>query len=211
MPDDSRAPADRLTRLAAPLVADPPGGRVPLDELVRRARARTRRRRAALVAVAALVLVVGVGVVARSGTPDAVVDTAAPPPTTGAPDQVGVIVYLDVTASAEQIQAIHDAVVADPDVGQAVYVDPDQSLGEFRCIFADEPAVTANVTSASLPTSFRLVLVGGPDAADAVVRTYGAMPGVKTVDRGSDARTSGGWSVPTERKPGCVVSGQPVK
>jgi hypothetical protein len=56
------------------------------------------------------------------------------------------------------VDAVEAALASDPDVERFAHLTKNDALAEFRRILADHPEVFADVTTASLPESFRVVL-----------------------------------------------------
>jgi cell division protein FtsX len=94
-----------------------------------------------------------------------------------------VVVFMEPSATSEQIERVRATLTADPLATQLHFTSQADALAEFKALFGDSPDVTANVTAAVLPSSFRFVYnetIGAPDSSDLRSRLESA-PGVKAV------------------------------
>ena len=177
---------DELRRIAAIAVEDPPITRTPLDELERRASRRVGRRRLSIAAVALAALLIGGGALARAGTSDTEVATQ-PAPTLPAHQQGDLVIYMQADATAAEIGAVRDQLLADADVTHVRFATQADSLDDFRCLFADQQELVDNVAPDILPSSFRIEILDGAAGAGAVTERYRDEPGVLSVISPSDA------------------------
>jgi FtsX extracellular domain len=177
--DDLNRPNDRagLTRLAQPLVADPPVATAPLGEIRRRAARRARQRTAALAVIVVAVLAVGGTALARSGREGPTVQVGTTPGTGQIfPD---VRIYLEAEATPAQVAALQAALLADPAVVTLTYSDDDAAYAQFRCYFAGQPDLLESVHPSDLPRVFGVDVIGGATAARTLFDRFEHTAGVK--------------------------------
>lgn len=105
------------------------------------------------------------------------------------PDAGDVEIFMTVGASAAQTDAVRDSLAQNPDVKSFTSVSHRAALREFRKTFADKPKLLRGMTSADLPTSFRVRLTRGGDdvflgvvpqgsPTDLFIDAANALPGV---------------------------------
>ena len=171
---------DELRRIATIAVEDPPIARTPLAELERRASRRVGRRRISIAALAIVVLLIAVGALRTGRDPDANLDTQTAP-TLPAHQRGDLVIFMRPDATASEVDAVREQLVADPSVTGVLYASQADSMKDFRCLFSDEPELVDNVTSQILPSSFRIDLANGAAGAGAVQERYQDQPGVQTI------------------------------
>ncbi len=92
------------------------------------------------------------------------------------------IVFIEPDATAEQIQALSDALEESPAIAEASFVNQQQAFEEFEEMFQNTPEMIEAVSPEILPPSYRVVPVD-PDAE--VIRAIGSQfedqPGVYRV------------------------------
>jgi cell division transport system permease protein len=92
------------------------------------------------------------------------------------------IVFMNPDASAAQIDAVSRALNDNPQVKSNQYLNHDQAFAEFKDIFADQPDLTNNITSADIPTNFKVQLKqADSDLVLSLVSQFEKQPGVKDV------------------------------
>ena len=149
---DPISPIDpnRLTRLARPMLADPPIAPTPLAEIRRRAARRARQRVAALAVAVVVVLAVGGTALARAGREAPVKVGTTPGTGVQVPD---VRVWMDRRATSAQIASVQAMLLADPAVVNLVYSDQAADYAQFRCYFGRQPRSSRASTRSTCPPS----------------------------------------------------------
>ncbi|HEV3226594.1 MAG TPA: permease-like cell division protein FtsX [Acidimicrobiales bacterium] len=98
------------------------------------------------------------------------------------------IVYMNATASQDQIDAVKRSLQQNPHVGSISYLDHDAAFKEFQQLFFDQEAIKNSLTPAETPTSYKIKFNG--DANAAVVQSlkdqFIKLPGVYDVIAPSD-------------------------
>lgn len=94
-------------------------------------------------------------------------------------------VFMTVSPTAGEIDAVREIVVTSPEVGYFTYVDQQTAHDEFSKLFRDRPDLVAETPPEALPPSFRLVL-DDPSALEGLRAAFESMPGV-------DITTLGGF------------------
>lgn len=69
-------------------------------------------------------------------------------------DEVNFIVWMDVDAEQDQVDATRDFLLSNLFIRDARYIDQDETFAEFEVFFADEPEIRELVRPEQLPTSF---------------------------------------------------------
>jgi cell division transport system permease protein len=92
------------------------------------------------------------------------------------------IVFMNPTASQEQLNSVERKLASNPDVRTVNFVDKAGAFEEFKQLFPDSPEMTEAVTVDAMPPSFRVA----PSTSDAVLidnlgRQFQDDPGVKEV------------------------------
>jgi cell division transport system permease protein len=92
------------------------------------------------------------------------------------------VVYMNTTASDEQIDSMRQALEESPEVANVTYFDQQRSFEEFTRLFADSPELVDAVLPEDLPPSFRVEPVN-KDAANvqSLGDIFGERAGVKDV------------------------------
>jgi hypothetical protein len=86
-------------------------------------------------------------------------------------------VFMTVSPTAEQIDAVRELVVTSREVGYFTYVDKQTAYDEFSTLFRDKPDLVAETTPEALPPSFRLV-IDDRGALERLRASFESMPGV---------------------------------
>ncbi len=94
---------------------------------------------------------------------------------------VQMLVFINTGATSSQVSAIGKQLCHDPQVKQCTFFNQDQSLKEYRQMFASQPDLLNVITSPSqLPASYRITLRNA-GSARAVAATVSGEPGVLKV------------------------------
>ena len=96
------------------------------------------------------------------------------------------IVFLEPSASAADIEAVGESLRADGQVLSIRFMDQVEALSEFSSLFASDPSVTKNIKSGDLPPSYRVMLKAATNR-EAEQAKYKAMHGVQEVVVGPSA------------------------
>lgn len=98
-------------------------------------------------------------------------------------NDVSFIVYVNVDAQPDQVDALRKDLETNPQVDTVSYLDRSATFDEFRRLFKDTPTMTETVRPEDLPTSFR-VKPKNPDAdvVKSLADTFRPRPGVYSVD-----------------------------
>ncbi len=92
------------------------------------------------------------------------------------------IVFLQPTASQDQINAVQDALDNSPQVASVDFVDQQEAYDEFVDLFRESPEMVQSVTPEILPPSFRVEPKDkNVDVIRALGSTFETMSGVKQV------------------------------
>ena len=98
------------------------------------------------------------------------------------------IVFLNATASQDQVDAVKRALDENPHVKSERYLDHEAANQEFKDLFYKEPDIANSLTPAETPTSYKVQL---KDASFSVVQSvndqFSKMPGVQKVIAPTDA------------------------
>jgi cell division protein FtsX len=86
-------------------------------------------------------------------------------------------IFMQVKASASEIEAVNARLHADPNVASFLFQSHADAFREFKKLFADQPDLIKNTTADALPTSF-LVTLRNPTTAIAFENRYASSPGV---------------------------------
>jgi cell division transport system permease protein len=96
------------------------------------------------------------------------------------------VVFMNVDASQDQIDAVARALDENPGVANKTYFDKEASKQEFDRIFAESPEMTDSVTAEDLPPSFRVAPVDkDPDSVESLAKNFDDAAGVLTVELAS--------------------------
>lgn len=90
-------------------------------------------------------------------------------------------VFMKVTATRAQVEAVAQQLQHDADVGSYRYISHRDAYAEFKKLFADQPALIKSETPDGLPESFRIVTRDGVNHAE-VAKSLQRLPGVDTVN-----------------------------
>jgi FtsX extracellular domain len=93
--------------------------------------------------------------------------------------------FMQVKATAGQVETVAQALAHDSDVSSVRFVNHQGAYDEFKRIFADQPALIENETPAGLPVSFRVTVHDGAKPSD-VERRVQDLPGVDLVNTAED-------------------------
>ena len=92
------------------------------------------------------------------------------------------IVYLQPDASQEVIDSIGKSLRENPDVDHADFVDKDETLAEFRRLFADSRQLLESITADILPPSYRVApKTQDPEVVQALGEVFRKKAGVYDV------------------------------
>jgi hypothetical protein len=102
--------------------------------------------------------------------------------TMGAHAAVDAEVFMQVKATAAQVDAVRERLGSDPDVASFQYLSHDDAYDEFKRLFADQPKLVQSESPASLPESFRITLRENatPAGVEQRVRTLSGVDQVNT-------------------------------
>jgi cell division transport system permease protein len=97
------------------------------------------------------------------------------------------IVFMQPTATDDQIKGIQDHLADNPGVERASFVNHAQAFEEFKTLFSDSPDMVENVEPEMLPTSFRVEpKEKSADVINALSASYKGMAGVREVVSATD-------------------------
>ena len=97
-------------------------------------------------------------------------------------EKVEVAVFLKDTITLPDQNRLQTMIQAMPEVTSVRYESKAEAYARFKRLFANQPALTQNVSADALPASFRVKLKNPSDAAIAAVATrLDNQPGVETV------------------------------
>lgn len=92
------------------------------------------------------------------------------------------IVFLQPTATEDQIASVQQTLDESPQVATVDFIDQDEAYAEFTDLFADSPEMVQSVTPEILPPSFRVEPKDkNVDVIRALGSTFETMSGVKQV------------------------------
>jgi cell division transport system permease protein len=98
---------------------------------------------------------------------------------------VQMIVYVNYSATPEQVQAIKDVIVSNPtvvDVDKLDYLDYEESLAEAQRLLAGDPGTFALLNRNNLPTEFKVVpMPGKTDVLVGLAEGFDGLPKVEKV------------------------------
>jgi len=97
------------------------------------------------------------------------------------------VVFLQPTATEDQIASVGADLEGSPDVEQVTFINKDAAYDEFKRLFADSPEMIDSVEPDILPPSYRVVPVNkDADTVTALSEQYETKPGVRQVARATD-------------------------
>jgi cell division transport system permease protein len=97
------------------------------------------------------------------------------------------VVFLQPTATDDQIASVGTDLEDSPDVEKVTFIDKEGAFEEFKRLFADSPEMQEAVEPEILPPSFRVVPVNkDADTVTALSEQYEAKPGVRDVVSATD-------------------------
>jgi cell division transport system permease protein len=97
------------------------------------------------------------------------------------------VVFLNPTATEDQIFSVGTDLQESPDVEKVTFFDKQAAYDEFKRLFADSPEMIDSVEPDILPPSYRVVPVNkDADTVTALSEQYETKPGVKQVARATD-------------------------
>jgi cell division transport system permease protein len=92
------------------------------------------------------------------------------------------VVYLNTTATPEQIDSVGRDLQESPEVANVKYFDQQASYEEFKRLFADSPEMVDSVRPEDLPPSYRVEPVNkDADSVESLANTFRDRAGVKDV------------------------------
>lgn len=98
------------------------------------------------------------------------------------------IVYMQPTATPEQIESVRRDLTESPQVERVTYFTQEDAYAEFQELFRNSPQMVAGVTPADMPSSFRVVPVEkDTEVIRALGEQFSAKPGVEEVVFAADA------------------------
>jgi hypothetical protein len=96
-------------------------------------------------------------------------------------DRADLEVFMRVDATQAEIDDVHEIVAALPGIARFAFLDKEDSLVEFRRIYAvADPDLTRNITADALPTSFRID-VRPRHVGDEIESRLSTQPGVNDI------------------------------
>lgn len=97
------------------------------------------------------------------------------------------VVFLNPTATDDQIQSVRTDLENSPDVEKVTFVDKQAAYEEFKRLFADSPEMQDSVSPDVLPPSFRVVPVSkDADTVSALSKQFSEKAGVRQVVSATD-------------------------
>ncbi|MCU4185677.1 ABC transporter permease [Acidiferrimicrobium sp. IK] len=93
---------------------------------------------------------------------------------------VQVAIFMQPSASSNQVGAVGHELSSMPGIRSYHFVDKPHAYAEFKQIFAGQPDLLQALDVNSMPTSYRVVPVRAQDAAQ-LARQFQGQPGVRTV------------------------------
>jgi cell division transport system permease protein len=98
------------------------------------------------------------------------------------------IVFLNPTATQEQVDGVGAEIKANPQIDTVTYVDKNEAYAEFKELFRDSPEMVETVSPDILPASFRVEPKDKTsDIVSALSEQYKSKPGVKEVVSATEA------------------------
>ena len=92
------------------------------------------------------------------------------------------VVYLNTTATPEQIDSVGQALQESPEVASVKFFDQQASYEEFKRLFADSPEMVDSVRPEDLPPSYRVEPVNkDADSVESLANSFRDRAGVKNV------------------------------
>jgi cell division transport system permease protein len=92
------------------------------------------------------------------------------------------IVFVNPTATQDQIAAVDKALKGSPEIESVTFVDQQAAFEEFKTLFANQPELVDTVTPDILPPSYRVIPKNkSADAVQALSEQYKGKPGVRDV------------------------------
>lgn len=95
-----------------------------------------------------------------------------------------VTIFLEDTATPEEVRALESRLSEDPGVESFEHVSKEEAFEELRELYEDEPHLYETITADDLPVSFRIV--AEDKAAAAEVYELNGLLGIDDVRRGAD-------------------------
>lgn len=97
------------------------------------------------------------------------------------------VVFLNPTATDDQIQSVGSDLENSPDIEKVTFIDKQAAYEEFKRLFADSPEMQDSVSPDVLPPSYRVVPVSkDADTVSALSKQFSEKPGVKQVVSATD-------------------------
>jgi cell division transport system permease protein len=101
----------------------------------------------------------------------------------GLRSDVQMFVYMNPSATQEQIDSVNTSLNDNPQVESVTFLDQDATYEEFKRLFADQPDFVETIEAAELPQSFRVKPTStDADVVSAVGTEFENMPGVYRVE-----------------------------
>ena len=101
----------------------------------------------------------------------------------GLRSDVQMFVYMNPSATQEQIDSVNTSLNDNPQVESVTFLDQDATYEEFKRLFADQPVFVETIEAAELPQSFRVKPTStDADVVSAVGTEFENMPGVYRVE-----------------------------
>jgi cell division transport system permease protein len=118
----------------------------------------------------------------------------------GLSEDVQISVFMNPSASEEQIDSARNTLEASPQVADLTFLDEEATYAEFERLFADQPEFVSAISPEELPLSFRVKPTStDADVVLAAVEEFRAMPGVLQVTYAEEYLRQVGASVNTLR------------
>lgn len=100
---------------------------------------------------------------------------------------VQMFVYMNPSATAEQIDSVNKELDTNPQVDSVTFLDKDATYAEFKRLFKDQPDFVESINPDELPQSFRVKPTStDPDVVSAVGTEFESMTGVYRVEYAAD-------------------------
>lgn len=94
---------------------------------------------------------------------------------------VQMFVYMNPTASDEQVESVRRSLESNPQVASFEFFDKEASYSEFQRLFNEQQDLVSEITPDDVPQSFRVKPAStDADVVSAVVEDFRSMPGVRT-------------------------------
>ncbi len=101
----------------------------------------------------------------------------------GLRSDVQMFIYMNPTASGEQIESVQTSLEGNPQVDEVNFLDQDATFDEFQRLFADQPDFVSAIRPEELPQSFRVKPTStDADVVSAVGGEFENMAGVLRVE-----------------------------